>query len=208
MKRGRALEELQRRNPASVAELLVPGLRARPVDDPLRAQLAGVAPAVLHEAVKAAKAAALPQHRRVVRGCLICAGEMTAESMQPVADRFFALAKKRRRQPVRKRPTLSRAQQHLLLTTFFAFDESGQHETRTLCVMHLFRVFRVTEANLRTMMRDKEEVRQYRPPEGGEPLLARHDEPIAERVRKRLRERVEDEQQEEEEVDEAGREGD
>jgi hypothetical protein len=171
MKRGRALEELQGRDPRSVAELLVPGMRDRPADDPLRAQLAEVAPSVLFEAVKAAKAAALPQHRRTVRGCLLCAGEVTMESMKPVADRFFALANKRRRQPVRRRPTLSRAQQHMLLTTYFVFDESGQHETRTVCVMHLFRVFRVTEANLRTMMRDREEVMLYRPPEEKEAVV-------------------------------------
>jgi hypothetical protein len=184
MKRGRALEELQGRDPRSVAELLVPGMRGRPADDPLRAQLAEVAPAVLFEAVKAAKAAALPQHRRAVRGCLLCAGEMTVESMKPVADRFFALANKRRRQPVRKRPTLSRAQQHMLLTTYFVFDESGQHETRTVCVMHLFRVFSVTEANLRTMMRDREEVMQYRPPEEEEAML-RMDPIVARPLRAR-----------------------
>ena len=193
---------MRRRDPSSVAELLVPGLRGRPPDDPLRAQLANVPPVVLFEAVRAAKAAALPHHRRAVRGCLLCTGEATAESMQPAVDRFFSLAKRRRREPVRKRPTLSRAQQHLLLTSFFVLDESGQHETRTLCVMHLFRVFRVTEGNLRTMMRDKCEVLQYRPPEGGEALQQGQEERIADRVRKRVRDRVEEEEDEEEEEEE------
>ncbi len=156
------LDRLRRRNPSNVAELLVPGLRTRPPDDPIRQQLAGVNPDILFAAVKAAKAAALPEHRRVVRGCLMCTEEMSVESMQPVVEAFEGLAKrrkqKRRRQARQRRPALTRGQQKLLLTSFYNDDQS---ETQTLCVMHMFKVFHVTEANLRTMKSERDKVIAY-----------------------------------------------
>lgn len=149
------LKRLKLRDPRDFAELLVPGLRSRPDDDPIRRELALYSAGDIQAAVQATKDALPVFRRRVPNGCLLCTREL--EDVQVLKDEFASRSAKSKRQARKKvgakpkRAKLSLAQQRFLASRFYTEDD----EFVTLCVMHQMMTFDVGEKTLVTMMRSK-----------------------------------------------------
>jgi hypothetical protein len=143
-----ALKRLKLRDPRNVAELLVPGLRSRAEDDPVRAELAQFGTLELHAAVQATRSALPRMRRRVARGCLVCTRE--SGDVQALQSEFAALVvhPQRRKRGARAARRLSRDQQRFL-SWFFTDDQ----EFSTLCLMHLKQTFNVSAKQLETAWR-------------------------------------------------------
>jgi hypothetical protein len=144
-----AIKRLKSRDPRNHAELLVPGFRSLAEDDPVRLEITQFVLIDIQAAVCASKAS-LPPYLRKVNGCLVCTRELTDEVMAALKVEFFALASRKERQYVsqKRRPKLTVAQQRYLLSRFFVDGQSV-----TLCVMHMMLAFKLSEANMGTLMR-------------------------------------------------------